>query len=62
MSEKQRLHADIRRAMKAKNITVWKMADLLNVSEMTVYRLFRHELPDEKKRQIMQLIDDYREE
>ena len=40
---------EIRNAMKQKEITQWKLGELLGVSENTVNRKLRKELPEEEK-------------
>ena len=40
---------EIRNAMKQKGITQWKLGELLGVSENTVNRKLRKELPEEEK-------------
>ena len=49
---------DIRRAMFEKEIRQWELAKMLNVSEAQVSRMLRSELPDEKKAQILSVIED----
>ena len=46
----------IKQAMKENHVKTWQLADWLNVSENTVYRHFRHELPEEEKQRIILLI------
>ena len=47
----------IRKAMKEKGVAVWQVAAVLCVSEMTVFRLLRFPLPEEKEAQIMEAIE-----
>lgn len=47
---------DIRLALKQNNLKQWQLADLLNVSEATIIRWFRHELSTEKKKMILSVI------
>lgn len=58
----QRTNELIRTAMKAKNAKAWQVADLLGVHENTFYRMMRHELPEEKQREIITLIEDWARE
>lgn len=51
-----RCNQDIRIALKQNNLKQWQLADLLNVSEATIIRWFRHELPTEKKKIILSII------
>jgi len=48
----------IRIAMVECNIKQWQLAKLLNVSESTVNRLLREELPQERQDQIVGLIKE----
>ncbi len=47
---------NIRVAMMENNLKQWQLAKLLNVSESTVNRLLREELPKDKQDQIVDLI------
>lgn len=47
----------LRIAMMENNITLWKLGKLLGVSEMTVYRRLREELPKEEQARIISLIE-----
>lgn len=47
---------EIRDAMKEKGITQWQLGELLGVSENTVNRKLRKELPDEEKQRILKII------
>lgn len=47
---------DIREALKAKKIPLWRLGDALGVTEMTVIRKLRHELPAEEKERILKVI------
>ena len=39
----------IRSIAKANGVYWWEIADMLNISEPTIMRWLRHELPEEKK-------------
>lgn len=52
-------NAEIREEMKIKKIPQWKLGELLGVSENTVNRWLRTELPADKKKQMLQVIEDY---
>lgn len=41
------------------NMPRWKCAELLGVSEMTLYRMLRNELPEDEQDRICRLIDEY---
>ncbi|MGM9918481.1 MAG: helix-turn-helix domain-containing protein [Lactimicrobium massiliense] len=53
---------EIRRQLRADNIPLWKVADALGVSEMTVSRWLRHELDEAKKEQVIQAIGKVKKE
>lgn len=40
-------------------LRTWKLADILNVSEPTIYRKLRKELSAEEQNRICRLIDEY---
>ena len=48
---------EIRNAMKQKEITQWKLGELLGVSENTVNRKLRKESPEEEKQKILEVIN-----
>ena len=48
----------IRTAMFKSNVKQWEVAEQLGVSEVTVCRWLRSELPKDKKVQILQAIED----
>lgn len=39
----------------------WQLAKLMGVSETTVYRMLREELPAERQKEILSLIEDWRD-
>ena len=47
----------IRKTAKDKKVPLWAVADRLGISEPTMTRKLRHELPPEEKQQILALID-----
>ena len=47
----------IRIAMMGRNIKQWQLAKLLKVSESTVNRMLREELPEEEQNRIVALIE-----
>lgn len=53
---KKLANADIRAAAKEAGVSLWEIADALNVSEPTVTRMLRHELSDDRKRVLMTAI------
>lgn len=50
-------NADIRAELKGKKIPVYAVADVLGVHENTVFRLLRHELPEQEKQKFIKIID-----
>ena len=49
---------DIRRKLKEAKIMQWQVADVLGVSEMTLVRKLRYELPEEEKQKIFEKIEE----
>ena len=49
-------NADIRAAAKEAGVSLWEIADALNISEPTVTRMLRHELSDDRKRELITAI------
>lgn len=47
---------EIRNAMKENNIKQWELAEMLEISENTMCRKLRKELPDEEKKRILEII------
>mgnify|MGYP003301290395 CR=1 FL=1 len=52
-------NTDIRAELEKRNIKVWELADLLSISESTIIRWLRHELPEDKKNQIIKTIREH---
>ncbi len=48
---------EIRAYAKNKGVCLWQIANALNVSEATITRLFRNELPESKAAEIKSVID-----
>lgn len=46
----------IREELEKANMPVWKLADLLNVSEMTAFRWLRKEMPEVRQQEICRMI------
>lgn len=55
MAEKK--NSDIREAAKRNNIKLWQIADKLGMTDGNFSRKLRHELSQEEKRTIMNLIE-----
>ena len=49
---------DIRKLLKEKDIKMWQLADQLGISEPTITRWFRRELPQDKKKHIIKVIKE----
>jgi len=49
----------IREAAKARSIHLWEIAAELNISDKTLSRQLRKELPEDKQRAIMEIIENY---
>ena len=48
----------IRVAMISNNVKQWEVAELLKVSEPSLSRMLRHELPEEEQDRIINLIEE----
>lgn len=46
----------IRNALKLKNMKQWQLAEILGISENTLYRMLRKELPEEEQNRIVTII------
>ena len=55
-------NADLRKKAKSAGVRLWQIADALGISEPTMTRMLRRDLTPEKERQIIQIIDQIREE
>lgn len=49
---------DLRNRAKKSNVSLWEIADVMGISEPTMTRYMRRELPNQKKQEILQIIDD----
>lgn len=49
---------EIRNVAKAKGVPLWKIAQALHVSEPTMTRKMRNELPEKEKVKIIELINE----
>ena len=52
---------EIKAKAKEKSVKLWQIADALKISEPTITRKLRHELPEEEKNKILALIDEIAE-
>lgn len=50
-------NAEVRKKMRITGIRQWQVADAMEVSENTLCRMLRYELPDAKKQEMLSLID-----
>ena len=48
---------EIRQKALAFGIRLWQIAEALGVSDFALSRMLRHELPDEEKEKILEIID-----
>ena len=53
-------NAEIRQVLKKKGIKHWQVADAMGISEATMVRRLRKELPEEEKARILQIIEQLR--
>ena len=53
-------NTDIRTAIKDCGIKHWQLADILNISEATMIRKLRHELVQEEKDKILNILETYK--
>ena len=53
---------DIRELNKSHKIPLWKIAQYLGISEATMTRKLRHELPQEEKEKIFTIIEELAKE
>lgn len=49
-------NVEIREALEKAHLKQWQLADLLEISEATMYRKLRREFPEERKAEILELI------
>ena len=53
---RMRTNIEVREEMIKNEIHLWEVADLMGVSESTLVKRFRHELPQEEQKAIIDLI------
>lgn len=53
------INKDIRKEIIINDLTMYKLAELLNVSEATLYRKFRKELSKTEKEKILKIIKNF---
>ena len=50
---------EIRKTLKAVHMKQWELADAMGISEYTLCKKLRHELPNDQKKEILGLIQNY---
>lgn len=60
--DKMLANADIRAKAKGAGVRMWELADHLKISEPTVTRKLRHELPQAEKDRIFSIIEEIAKE
>lgn len=55
-------NADIRRAARMADVAQWEICERLGISEPTLTRWLRTELPEEKRQRILAVIDEISKE
>ena len=53
---------EVRKALKSNGVFLWEVGNALGVSESTMTRMMRTEIPEEKKQKILEAIQRIREE
>lgn len=53
---------DIRQAAKARKVCLWQIAEHMGVSEPTITRRLRRELPEDEKKKIFVIIENIAKE
>lgn len=51
----------IRNAIQSAGVKYWEVADAIGIADTTFARWLRHELPDDKQKQILKMIDELKE-
>ena len=49
---------ELKHLASSKRVPIWMIADKLGISENTLFRWLRHDLPDDKQQQILKAIND----
>ncbi len=50
----------VRNALKNANMCQWQLAELVGVTEVTITRWFRHELPEDEQKRLCEIIKNGR--
>ena len=56
--EKMLANTDVRTTAKEKGVRLWEVAEHLKISDPTMTRKLRKELPDSEKQEIIKIIDE----
>ena len=51
-------NSDIRSTAKTKGVRLWDIGEFLNVSDPTMTRMLRRELPNEEKQRFLSIIEE----
>ncbi len=57
-----RANQDIRAAARESGIMLWQVADKMKMHDANLSRKLRHELPDDQKQKIFNIIDELKQE
>jgi hypothetical protein len=57
-----RRNQDIRSSIKLSGTPTWAVAEAMNISDNTLFRMLRKELPEQKKQQILDIIEKLKKE
>lgn len=57
--KKCKANADIRLKVKEAGLYLWEVSDQLGITDATFCRRLRHELPDDEKTKIFQIIAEF---
>ena len=52
----EKANQELRNKIKDSKVTHWKIADSMGISESTLVRLLRKELPNDKKKEIIKIL------
>ena len=55
----ERKNEDLKQAARAKGLPLWKLAELAGISEATMTRKMRRELPEHERAKFFELINKY---
>lgn len=55
-------NAEIRQALKEARVKQWEVASVLGISEATMVRRLRRELPEKEKARILQVIEQLKDQ